>query len=155
MYWVDINLALKEGLKFYQTRSNAIILYDTLPAYCIQKAIMTWTGELIYSKVYASPRFLPKISFEDNWMKELGSEVAGHDESSQTQLSSTESLWVSNHLVCLQGNRKRCLVWLRKNKLKNGETCKELCASVCWTCRYRQRSRRKRRRRSNKHGETC
>ena len=23
VYWVDINLALKRGLKFYQTRSNA------------------------------------------------------------------------------------------------------------------------------------
>ena len=26
--WVDINLALKKGLKFYQTRSNAIILHE-------------------------------------------------------------------------------------------------------------------------------
>ena len=34
------------------------------------------TGEIIYEKVYASPRLPPKISFEDNWMKELGSEVA-------------------------------------------------------------------------------
>ena len=33
VYWVDINLAQKKGLKFYQTRSNAIILYNTLPAY--------------------------------------------------------------------------------------------------------------------------
>ena len=32
VYWVDINLALKKGLKFYQTRSNAIILHETLPA---------------------------------------------------------------------------------------------------------------------------
>ena len=32
VYWVDINLALKKGLKFYQTRSNAIILNETLPA---------------------------------------------------------------------------------------------------------------------------
>ena len=35
VYCVDIKLAQKKGLKFYQTRSNAIILYDTLPAYCI------------------------------------------------------------------------------------------------------------------------
>ena len=41
------------------------------------------TGEIIYEKVCASPRPPPKISFKDNWMKELGSEVAGHDESSQ------------------------------------------------------------------------
>ena len=30
VYWVDIDLAQKKGLKFYQTRSNAIILYETL-----------------------------------------------------------------------------------------------------------------------------
>ena len=41
------------------------------------------TGEIMYEKVYASPRPPPKISFRDNWMKELGSEVAGHGESSQ------------------------------------------------------------------------
>ena len=27
VYWVDINLALRKGLKFYQTRSNAIIQF--------------------------------------------------------------------------------------------------------------------------------
>ena len=32
VYWVDINLALRKGLKFYQTRSNAIILHETLPS---------------------------------------------------------------------------------------------------------------------------
>ena len=48
VYWVDIKLAQKEGLKFYQTRSNAIILYDTLPAYCTPKAIMMETGEITY-----------------------------------------------------------------------------------------------------------
>ena len=36
--WVDIKLAQKKGLKFYQTRSNAIILHETLPAYCIPKS---------------------------------------------------------------------------------------------------------------------
>ena len=82
-YWVDIRLAQKKGLKFYQTRSNAIILYNTLPAYRIQKAIKMETGEIIYEKVYASPRPPPKISFKDNWMKELDSEVAGQAESSQ------------------------------------------------------------------------
>ena len=30
IFWVDINLAIKEGLTFYQTRSNAIILQGTL-----------------------------------------------------------------------------------------------------------------------------
>ena len=39
VFWVDINLAIKEGLTFYQTRSNAIILQGTLPAYCIPKIV--------------------------------------------------------------------------------------------------------------------
>ena len=44
---------------------------------------MMETGEIIYEQVYASPRPPPKISFQDNWMKELGSEVAGGSEDSQ------------------------------------------------------------------------
>ena len=35
------------------------------------------TGEVKYEKVYASPRPPPKLSFKDNWVKELDSEVAG------------------------------------------------------------------------------
>ena len=83
VYWVDINLAQKKGLKFYQTRSNVIILYDTLPAYCVPKAIRMETGEVIYEKVYASPRQPPKISLKHDWMKKLGSEVARQAEGSQ------------------------------------------------------------------------
>ena len=41
------------------------------------------TGEIIYEKVYASPRPPPKISLKNDWMKELGSEVARQAESSQ------------------------------------------------------------------------
>ena len=46
----------RKDFKFLQTRSNAIILYDTLPAHCIPKAIMMETGEIIYQKVYVSIR---------------------------------------------------------------------------------------------------
>ena len=76
VYWVDIKFAQKKGLKFYQTRSNAIILYNTLPAYCIPKVVRMETGEIIYEQVYESPRMPPKISLRHDWMKELGSEVA-------------------------------------------------------------------------------
>ena len=41
------------------------------------------TGEIIYEKVYESPRPPPKISSKDNWMKELGSEFARQAEGSQ------------------------------------------------------------------------
>ena len=39
VYWVDINLAIEKGLTFYETRSNAVILQETLPAYCIPKVV--------------------------------------------------------------------------------------------------------------------
>ena len=65
-----------EKLKFYQTRSNAIILHETLPAYCTPKVVRMEIGEVFYEKVYASPRPPPKISLKHDWMKELGSEVA-------------------------------------------------------------------------------
>ena len=60
VYWVDINLDVEKGLKFYQTRSNAIVLQATLPAYCIPKVVRMETGEVIYEKVYMSLRPPPK-----------------------------------------------------------------------------------------------
>ena len=50
VYWVDINLAIKKGLTFYQTRSNAIILHETLPAYCIPTVVRMETGEVFLRK---------------------------------------------------------------------------------------------------------
>ena len=75
VYWVDINLAIRKGLTFYQTRSNAIILQGILPAYCIPKVVKLKTGEVLYEKAYMSPRLPPKISLRHDWTKELGSEV--------------------------------------------------------------------------------
>ena len=55
VYWVDIILAQKKGLKFYQTRSNAIILYITLGACSIPQVVRMETGEIIFEKVFESP----------------------------------------------------------------------------------------------------
>ena len=56
VFWVDIDLAIREGLTFHQTRSNAIILPGTLPAYCIPKVERLKTGEVLYERPYLSPR---------------------------------------------------------------------------------------------------
>ena len=68
VFWVDINLAIQKGLTFYQTRSNAIILQGTLPAYCIPKVVRLKTGEVLYEISYRSP---PKISLrhDHDWTK--------------------------------------------------------------------------------------
>ena len=79
VFWVDIDLAIKKGLTFYQTRSNAIILQGTLPAYCIPKVVRLKTGEVLYKRRYLSPRPPPKISLrhDHNWTK-------GNDQSGST-----------------------------------------------------------------------
>ena len=83
VYWVDIQLAQRKGLKFYQTRSNAIILYDTLPAYCISKVVVMKSEEIICQKVFVSPRPPPNISYKDNWTCDLDSDVAGSSKGNQ------------------------------------------------------------------------
>ena len=77
VYWVDVNLAIRKGLTFYQTRSNAIILQGTLPAYCTPKVVRLKTGEVLYEKAYMSPRSPPKISLRDDWTKEKGEVLLG------------------------------------------------------------------------------
>ena len=80
VFWVDIDLAIREGLTFCQTRSNAIILQGTLPAYCIPKVERLKTGEVLYERRYLSPRPPPKISLrhDHKWTRgndQLGSTV--------------------------------------------------------------------------------
>ena len=80
VFWVDIDLGIKEGLVFYQTRSNAIILQGTLPAHCIVKVERLKTGEKLYERQqYLSPRPPPKISLKHdlNWTK--GNDQSGSD----------------------------------------------------------------------------
>ena len=79
VFWVDIDLAIKEGLTFYQTRSNAIILQGTFPVYCIPIVERLKTGEVLYERPYLSPRPPPKISLrhDHNWTK-------GNDQSGST-----------------------------------------------------------------------
>ena len=77
VFWVDIDLAIREGLTFYQTRSNAIILQGTLPAPCISKVERLKTGEMLHERRYLSPRPPPKISLKHDWTK-------GNDQSGST-----------------------------------------------------------------------
>ena len=93
VFWVDIDLAIREGLTFYQTRSNAIILQGTFPAYCIPKVERLKTGEVLYEKSYSSPRAPPKISLRHDWARgevPLGSTVDQQSEGEVVQQSQEE-----------------------------------------------------------------
>ena len=72
VFWIDIDLRIiKEGLKFCQTKSNAIILQGTLPAHCIVRAEKLKNGEKLYKRQFLSPRPPSKISSKHdlNWTK--------------------------------------------------------------------------------------
>ena len=79
-------------MKFYQSRSNAVILYDTLPAYCISKAIVVKSEEIICQRVYVSLRRFPTKILD---VQNLDSDIARSSKDIQrvelkpnTQLSS-------------------------------------------------------------------
>ena len=61
------------------------------------------TGEVIYEKVYASPRPPPKISLKRDWKKELGSEVAQQAEVSQPTQPNPSHCRTVRPVVCSEG----------------------------------------------------
>ena len=90
----DINLAIQNGLTFYHTRSNVIILQETLPAYCIPKVVRMKTGEVLYEKEYMSPRPPPpKISLKHEWEKRIG---FGSCSTTRTRSCSTSKKFPTN-----------------------------------------------------------
>ena len=97
VFRVDIDLGIKEGLTFYQTRSNAIILQGTLPAHCISKVERLKNGEMLYERRYLSPRPPPNISLkhDHDWTKgndQLGSTVEHQPVGKLVQQSLGEAL---------------------------------------------------------------
>ena len=151
----------------FGTRCNASIFYDTLPAYCISKVVVLASGEVIYEKVYVSPRPPPTISFKDSWMKELDSELAGSSKDTQriqpklkTQLSRTErpvgeqqfTQEIEKDVLYGRESTKHSTRTVRPVDGPNNPS--RVVCQCLWTCRQIRRSRRKRRRRSNKNGET-
>ena len=63
----------------------------------------------------------PKISFKDNWMKELGSEVAGGSEDSQQTQPKTKNPIVRTGRI--YGISSSQFLETRIRVIKNRETC--------------------------------
>ena len=51
IFCCNAELAQEKGLQFYQTRSHAVVLYNTLLAACIEKAVCMKTQDELYQKV--------------------------------------------------------------------------------------------------------
>ena len=56
-------------------------------SFCIPKYVRMETGEVLYEKVYMSPRPPPKISLKHEWKREMGSEHAQRPEVGQLSRS--------------------------------------------------------------------
>ena len=108
VYWVEKQLAQRKGLKFHQTRSNEVILYDTLPAHCISKAIVMKSEEIIYWKVFVSPRPPPTISFKDNWTCDLNSDVSRSSKDIQRIELKPNTPVIKYRKTCHQMEKKPC-----------------------------------------------
>ena len=95
---------------------------------------LLWNLEnFFYEKVNESPRPPPKISLRNDWMKELGSEVARQTEDNQPTGPNPNPI---NRTGRRTRNGYTFLCWLQEYQF------------VCWTFRERQRHRQWRRCRS-------
>ena len=57
--WINLSKAQEKGLKFWQTRSDAIIFYDSVPVDRIERVVNTRTQKV------STPRPLPKIILKE------------------------------------------------------------------------------------------
>ena len=65
MYCYRMTSPIISTMQFYQTRSNAIALFNTLPAICVEKVLYIKTGEAFFCKVHQSP-WLPRVVLTPN-----------------------------------------------------------------------------------------
>ena len=84
VFWCSLKLAQQRGLQFCQTKSNAVLLYDTLPAEFIEKAISMKTKDRLYQRESVILRL--RVVLKANSQNHLGK-----DSSVQEARSSWES----------------------------------------------------------------
>ena len=65
VYCCNLKLAQERGLQFSQTQSHAVVLHNTLPAVCIEKAVCMKTQDELYHKVRLTPR-VPRVVLKSN-----------------------------------------------------------------------------------------
>ena len=64
IHWINFGKAQDKGIQFGQTRSHAIILYDSLPADCIERVVSTERAAILYQRI-STPRPLSKIVLQE------------------------------------------------------------------------------------------
>ena len=65
VFWCNLKLAQERGLQLYQTWSHAVVLDNTLPAACIEKAVCMKTTDQCYQNVRLTPR-VSRVALKSN-----------------------------------------------------------------------------------------
>ena len=66
VYWIKLSRAQDQALRFWQTRSFAIITYTTVPGDCIVR-VTSQNGDRVIFEKLATPRPAPKVTLKSNW----------------------------------------------------------------------------------------
>ena len=66
VYWIILARAQDKGLQFWQTRSHAVIICGSVPAYCIYKVI-SQKGKRTFFERLSTPRPAQKIVLKSAW----------------------------------------------------------------------------------------
>ena len=90
VYWVRLSKAQDQGLRFWQTKSFAIMAYVTIQGDCIDR-VTAQTGDRVIFERLATPRPAPKVTLNSNWQ----SQQEQQEQQPQQPISNTEvtRLW--------------------------------------------------------------
>ena len=75
VYWVNLARAQNKGLRFWQTRSNAVIVHNSVPADCIYKVISQNGDRILFGRLSTS-RPAPRVTLKSNcqWQQQSNCE---------------------------------------------------------------------------------
>ena len=121
VFWCGLNLAQEKGLQFYQTRSHVVVLYSTLPAGCIKKAVRMKTRDELHGKVRLNLR-LPRVVFKSNSQYGLKihktktqDHLGNHQATRQAMGKLVTTPWITEYMEYLF---RQSSTTIRENKVK-------------------------------------
>ena len=105
LFWCNLKLAQEKGLHFYQTRSHAVVLHNTLVAACIEKAVCMKTQDELYQKVRLTPKvnMIHKAKTQDH----LGNQEMTHlDKAAMEMQAEAEHIKRAESFVQSEGDQQ-------------------------------------------------
>ena len=67
VYWIHLSTAQDAGLEFWQTSSNAIITYQSVPKECVVKVVSESGKRELFAR-QLTPREPPKVTLRPSWV---------------------------------------------------------------------------------------